>query len=428
MDRGSKVGLERATLESAFCILMAGMSSFQMQLLIHDYAGHPFPVQLSRELARRGHGVTHAFAGGLLTPRGTLHRKADDPNTFKIVEVPMDANYRRDKYCFIRRRRMEREYGHKVAALIEEERPFAVISGQTPTEPQLTIAKACSRRGIRFIPWIQDFYSVAVSNLAARKLPVIGHLAGTWYRRLEKSALHYATSVVAITEDFVPLLRRFGVPQDKITVIPNWAPLDELPERPRWNEWAAKHDLNDKTVFLYSGTLAMKHNPEILRQLALKFLNRHHEVRIVVISEGPGCHWLDKQKQKEALSNLLLMPFQPFTAMAEVLGAADVLVAILEPDAGVFSVPSKVLSYHCAGRPILGVLPSRNLAARIISENQTGLCITPGDGSGFVSAVEKLYADSGFRSECGRRARHYAEHNFVIEKIADRFEQLALYE
>jgi len=31
-----------------------------MRLLIHDYAGHPFQVQLSRELARRGHSVTHA--------------------------------------------------------------------------------------------------------------------------------------------------------------------------------------------------------------------------------------------------------------------------------------------------------------------------------------------------------------------------------
>jgi glycosyltransferase involved in cell wall biosynthesis len=399
-----------------------------MQLLIHDYAGHPFPVQLSRELARRGHRVAHAFARGLLTPRGSLHRRPDDPATLEIIEVPMDANYRRDKYRFIRRRRMEHEYGRKLAALIAEKCPRVVISGQTPTEPQLTIARTCSQAAIRFIPWIQDFYSIAVSNLAARKLPIIGHIAGAWYRNLETSTLRYATSVVAITEDFVPLLRRFGVAQDKITVIPNWAPLDELPLRPRRNAWAAMHGLNDKTVFLYSGTLAMKHNPEILRQLALKFLNKHQEVRIVVVSEGPGGHWLDKRKQKEALSNLVLMPFQPFTAMPEVLGAADVLVAILEPDAGVFSVPSKVLSYHCAGRPILGVLPPENLAARTISENQTGLCIAPGDSRGFVTAVEKLYADSRFRSECGQRARRYAENNFVIEKIADRFEQLAVYE
>ncbi len=40
-----------------------------MHILIHDYAGHAFPVSLSRELAMRGHRVTHAFASVLQTPQ-----------------------------------------------------------------------------------------------------------------------------------------------------------------------------------------------------------------------------------------------------------------------------------------------------------------------------------------------------------------------
>jgi hypothetical protein len=35
-----------------------------MRILISDYSGHPFQVQLSRELARRGHGVTHSYSTG----------------------------------------------------------------------------------------------------------------------------------------------------------------------------------------------------------------------------------------------------------------------------------------------------------------------------------------------------------------------------
>jgi len=41
-----------------------------MRLLIHDYAGHPFQVQLSRELARRNHEVLHLYAGYNVTPHG----------------------------------------------------------------------------------------------------------------------------------------------------------------------------------------------------------------------------------------------------------------------------------------------------------------------------------------------------------------------
>ena len=40
------------------------------------------------------------------------------------------------------------------------------------------------------------------------------------------------------------------------------------------------------------------------------------------------------------------------------LASADVLVALLETDAGAFSVPSKVLTSLSAGRPILAAIPA----------------------------------------------------------------------
>ena len=55
-----------------------------MKILVHDYAGHPFQVQLSRELASRGHTVRHAYAGGLQTPRGELQKRESDPDNALI--------------------------------------------------------------------------------------------------------------------------------------------------------------------------------------------------------------------------------------------------------------------------------------------------------------------------------------------------------
>jgi glycosyltransferase involved in cell wall biosynthesis len=392
-----------------------------MRLLIHDYAGHPFQVQLSRELARRGHSVVHAYAGGLLTPRGSLQKKAHDPDELQVIEVPMDPNYRRDKYRFLQRRRMEVAYGRAIMTLIHEKKPDVVISANAPTEPQLRIAKTCSRLGISFVPWIQDFYSVAVAKLAKKKLPVIGNLVAWWYWHLERATLRQARAVIAITEDFVPMLRQFGVPQEKIVVIPNWAPLEELPVRPRRNAWSAAHGLDDKFVFLYTGTLAMKHNPELLRRLAVSFRS-HSGVQIVVVSEGPGADYLQERKVAEDLGNLTLLPFQSFEKVPDILAAADVLVAVLEADAGVFSVPSKVLTYHCAGKPILGAIPSGNLAARIIAQEQSGVCVEPADMEGFLQAARELHSNKNSREKHGAAARAYAENHFDIRKIADRFE------
>ena len=40
-------------------------------------------------------------------------------------------------------------------------------------------------------------------------------------------------------------------------------------------------------------------------------------------------------------------------------------VVLLERSAGAFSVPSKTLSYLCAGRPVVGLMPAENLAAEV---------------------------------------------------------------
>ena len=394
-----------------------------MRLLIHDYAGHPFPVGLSRELARRGHTVTHAFAGGLLTPRGVLERAADDVPALSFAEVPMSAQYRANRYRFRKRRGYEVAYGCELAKLLERTLPDLIISGQTPTEPQWSMIRMAQRLGVPVATWVQDFYSVAVERLARRKLPLIGALAGWWYRRLDEKCLRASAAIVAITEDFVPILARFGVEPERVTVIPNWAPLDELPLRPRRNSWSARHSLDDKAVFLYSGTLAMKHDPDLLRRLAVHFRD-DAEVRVVVVSEGPGADYLRRRKAAEHLGNLLLLPFQPFGDLPGVLAAADVLVAVLEAGAGVFSVPSKVLTYLCAGRPLLAAIPSANLAARIIAKARSGVCVEPDNSAGFLEAAVALRQNRSLCGQYGSAARAYAENNFDLTKIADRFEEV----
>jgi hypothetical protein len=51
--------------------------------------------------------------------------------------------------------------------------------------------------------------------------------------------------------------------------------------------------------------------------------------------------------------NALLLLFQLYEQLPDVLGSAEVLVVIFEPEADVFSLRSKALTYDCAGWPIL---------------------------------------------------------------------------
>jgi glycosyltransferase involved in cell wall biosynthesis len=392
-----------------------------MRLFLHDYAGHPFQAQLSRRLAGRGHEVIHAFAGSLQTPRGELKNRADDPATLRFR--PIDLGEPIAKYSFYQRWRQERAYGRLLRATVADERPDVVMSANTPSECQAALARQCQSMGVPLVSWVQDIYGVAAHRILRKKLPVIGDLIGRQYMRMDRRSARASAAVVLITEDFKDQMRQWGVPDERMTVIPNWAVLDDLPVGDKDNPWSRSHNLHDKRVLLYSGTLAMKHNPALLLELARRF-RADDSVRLVVISEGKGVQWLREQCDAEGLKNLVVMKFQDFKQMPNVLAAGDVLLAILEPDAGTFSVPSKILSYLCAKRPLLLAMPLENLGARMVTQMAGGIAVSPADAKGFADGAGRLLGDESLRRQFGQNARAYAEAEFDIEKIADRFESL----
>jgi colanic acid biosynthesis glycosyl transferase WcaI len=136
-----------------------------------------------------------------------------------------------------------------------------------------------------------------------------------------------------------------------------------------------------------------------------------------------GADWLRAQADEHGLENLLVLGYQPYEQLPEVLATADVLLALLDPSAGVFSVPSKVLSYLCAGRPLLASLPADNLAARTIDDAGAGIVTASGDGGAWLSSAERMRNEPGMGIQMGRAARSHAEMTFRIALIADRFEK-----
>ena len=349
--------------------------------------------------------MVHAFASSLQTPRGELQRNSGDAPTLEFEEIPMDPDYPRFKYSFRRRRGMEIRYGQAAADFVRKWKPDAVLSGNTPTETQEPITRATVEVGGRFYYWVQDFYSLAVDKLLRKKIPVAGGLIGAWYRLLDLRQFRRSSGIVTITEDFTPILtKEFGVDPGRVSVVPNWAVIEDLPVLPKDNPWSRRNGLHDKFVFLYSGTIGMKHNPAMLLELAKRF-ESDPAVRVVVVSEGIGAEWLRRESGRAGLGNLMLLPTQPFAELPELLATGDVLTGILEQEAGVFSVPSKTLSYLCAGRPLLLAVPQENLAARITKDNAAGLTVAPDDLEGFLAAAERLRASPEERARLAANAR-----------------------
>lgn len=393
-----------------------------MQIFLYDNSGHAFTLRLAEQLASHGHDVCYGYMQSFTSPKGNLDKDAGNSAKLRIVPITLPgAGF--NKYSYLNRLRDEWRFGGALVDSLSCEQPDVLILCNTP----LLLAWRAQSHGLsRKIPvifWLQDIYSVAMGNILQKKFGRFGSVLGWFFHRIEQRLLKRSDHVVAITDDFKAYLGSAGVAETDTTVIHNWAPLDQLPNLSRENPWAQQQGWRGKQVLMYSGTLGLKHNPQLLLDLAIHYQDRPN-VLVVVVSEGVGADWLADAKASQPVENLILLPYQPFESLPQVLASADVFVALLEADAGAFSVPSKILSYLCAQRAIILSAPEENLASRLINESGAGIVTQAGDRGALIQAVDSLLNDAERRFACGQRGRDWAEQHFDMTKIAREFERI----
>ena len=397
-----------------------------MRINLHDYSGHPFQAQLARELASRGHEVVHTHAAQYETGHGQLKRLPGDPEGLEFESITADAPL--IKYSPLRRTRFEFSYARAWRRRLATQEFDLVIACNIPLFSLARMQPYFRRRRLPWMLWHQDIYSLGVAGEASRQLPA---LAARGVRdmaeRLEQNQVRNARAVVAIGDEFVRQYERWGLATGHTHVIPNWAPLDELVPGPRDNDWSRGQHLPTEPIrLLYAGTLGRKHNPALLVELLDDAKARGVDAFLTVISEGVGAEQL--KQMCAGRKDVLTLGYQDADDFSDVLASADVLIALLEPDAANFSVPSKVLSYLSAGRPIIALVPEGNPAA--LDVVQAGGCVAPPTSAGAVEAAVWLAAirsDKAALELLGRRARTLAEERFDIELIGNEFEKI-LYE
>jgi len=384
--------------------------------LIHDYSGHAFTIQLARWLAQQGMEAHYWYSRDIGSPKGDLQLHPGDPPTLSIKAVGGDGAV--EKYAPLRRLKQELVYANALAAQARELAPTVTLSN-APPHIQASLRKAVQERG-QFMLWMQDIYSLALHHLLARKSPLLAGLVKRLAQAYENTQLRKSDAVICISDAFRAYSERAGVQQDRCLVIENWAALEDLPALPKDNAWSRAHGLEDKFVFLFSGTLGLKHDPEVFVLLAQSLRGMPQAV-CVVVSEGAGRDFLDKRKQVLDLPNLHLYDYQEHNVFPQILASGDVLIAILEPFASELSVPSKVLAYLCAGRPLLAAIPESNHSAQLVHLSGGGLLVPPGDNELFLSAAYSLMRDSSARQRYGKAAREFAESSFDVDRIGQRF-------
>ena len=388
-----------------------------MRIVVHDYSGHPGQVHLSRELARRGHRVEHQFCSSYTTGRGATERRDGDPASFSVRSLKLGGEFAR--YSPLRRLLQEVKYSRIAARAVLDARPDVAVLSNVPLISLFLLTLWLRFRRLPYVFWQQDIYSDAIAGVARRRLGPVGRAVGFVAIQAERQVARGAAGVVPISDTFIEQLEDWGIRRSAVTVIPNWGAIDEMPSRPRDNDWAREHGVADTSVVMYAGTLGFKHAPSVLADRAAR---APEGCRVIVVSQGQGRQWLEANGRRAR--GLTLMDYQPYEDLPDMLASADVLVVVLESDASRYSVPSKVLNYLCAGRPVLALLPPDNAVAHMIRTAGAGLVVDPSDKDAAARALRDLLADPERRAEMGAAARRYAETTFDVTSVGNLFESV----
>lgn len=385
------------------------------KIIIHDYAGHPFTLDLSKKISKK-YKVFHLFFINDHGPKANFERSYE--RNLEIIGVGGKIKY--NKGSFLNRFFNDIIYGLNIKKEIIKIKPDIIISANCPTFSQNFLINAAKKNNIKFIYWIQDFYSIAVENILSIKLPIISKPISFIFKYLDKKHLNKSDKIIIISKAFLKIINKWKIDSKKVLFIPNWGNLTSINKKK--NEFQNFKTIygidNKKFTLVYTGTLALKHNPNLILDIAKKC----KDIQIIIFGFGVG---FENLKNYENLyENLKLFPLQPFNKFIEILGSADAFLAILNEEAGEFSVPSKILNYLCAAKPIILSAPKNNLAAEIINISKSGKVFDKNENKDIPEFINQLKNDLNLRQKLSINGRSYAEKNFNIEKISKQFEDI----
>lgn len=240
--------------------------------------------------------------------------------------------------------------------------------------------------------------------------------------RLAERIQYRATDLtVVLSEGFRRSLVSRGVPVSKIAVVPVWLDPDEIRPISRENAWRREQGIpSDRFVVLYAGTVGVVSGASVVADAAALLRDRP-EVLFLFVGEGEERPHVEARARELGLDNMMFLPFQPRERLTEVQATADVGLVTLSPGRGRTSVPSKVLGYMAAGRPVLASVDGDSDTAAEVRMAGCGLVVSPGDAAALACAVRRAVSEVAWREVAGARARERMMEGYTRDSVLTRY-------
>lgn len=208
-----------------------------------------------------------------------------------------------------------------------------------------------------------------------------------------------ARLIVTVSPHLERRVREYGIPTDRILVLPNAVSEEELaipPSIPPLPDFPP-----NSFILGFTGWLVEWHRLDFLIQALAA--PQFSSVVLLIIGEGPLRPALEAQARAAGVQ-LRFAGSLPHASVPAVLRAMDACVV---PHSNDYRSPIKLFEYMAQERPALA--PRTEPIASVVEDGKEALLFTPLDRESFRSSLFKLLDDRELRQSLGRNARRLIE-------------------
>lgn len=265
-------------------------------------------------------------------------------------------------------------------------------------------------------PTIYNVQDVFPDSLVGTGLTKKGSLIWKIGCIVEKITYKYSDKIIVISEDFKKNLLAKGVPGDKIVVVYNWVDQNAVVDIPREkNKLFDKYNIDREKFYIeYSGNIGLTQNMDMLLEVMKELKVSHPDIGLVLVGEGAYKAQVEEIVKRDKLTNVTMIPFQPYEDISHVFSLGDAGLVISKPGVGANSVPSKTWSIMSASRPVLANFDENELKDILVG-NECGIFTKAGDKEAFKQSVIKLYENRSLCTKYGSNGRQFVMDNLTRE-------------
>ena len=406
-------------------------------LMINNYcvpeigaASHLY-YYIAKEFVQRGHNIFYLTGSPRYNMSKDEYKKNlkvgsncwfEERDGIRIIRVKLPYV---DRANFIRRGIEHFEIACKLyrysRSFVTNEKIDATLVYSPPLTLYWTAKQIRKITGAPFVLNVQDLFPQASIDLGVLKNPLLIR----FFRKIESDAYDSADLITVHSERNKELVKAFSKNEEKILVLENWIDENEIKPGSKINKFSTEHNLLDKFVVCFAGTLGVSQDIEIILNAA-KQLEDHNDILFLIVGDGPSKESSQITAERMGLKNVLFLPMQPKEVYPNVLNASDVLLVTLEKDVKTPVVPSKILSSMSAAKPIVAAMNMDGDGPRLIQRANCGLCVEAGDYKNLARNIKILYENPELRNKLGLNGRKYVEENLSVRIAADKYESLFL--